>query len=94
MIISSSCRDAKNLMEVGVKQAKVDLSKLITAVLNGEKVVITSRGKPLVRIVPEVPKPKDPKRGYGALRGLLNLPEGWDSPEEEAKITALFEALK
>lgn len=81
-------------MEVGVKRAKIDLSKLITAALNGERVVITSRGKPLVRIVPETPKPKDPRRGYGALRGLLNLPEGWDSPEEKAKTTALFEGLK
>ena len=81
-------------MEIGVKQAKIDLSKLIVAALGGEKVVITSRGKPLVRIVPEISKPKDPKRGYGALRGLLNLPEGWDSPEEKAKTTALFEGLK
>ncbi len=81
-------------MEIGVKQAKIDLSKLITAALNGEKVIITSRGKPLVRIVPEMPKPKDPKRGYGALLGILNLPEGWDSPKAEEEFENLFEVVR
>jgi prevent-host-death family protein len=80
-------------MEIGIKAAKVDLSKLIKAALAGEKVIITDRGKPLVRLVPEAPKPIDRRRAYGSLKGVLNLPPGWDSPEAKAEVTALFEDL-
>jgi antitoxin (DNA-binding transcriptional repressor) of toxin-antitoxin stability system len=55
---------------------------LIKAAVSGEQVVITNRGKALVRLVPEAPKPNDPKRGFGSLRHLLaDLPSGWDSVE-------------
>ena len=81
-------------MEVGIKAAKVDLSRLIKAALGGEKVVITDRGKPLVRLVPEPSKPKDPRRGYGSLKGVLNLPPGWDSPEADKELLDMFEDLK
>ena len=80
-------------MQVGVRQAKNDLSKLIEAVLNGEKVVITNRGKPSVRLVPEMPKPAK-NRGIGCLKGLPDVKfyPGWDSPEREAEMLADFEA--
>ena len=55
-------------MEVGIRQAKIDLSKLIKSALKGEKVVITHHGKPLAMIVPAVPK-QDPDRGFGWLKG-------------------------
>ncbi len=79
------------MMQVGVRQAKNDLSKLIEAALNGEKVIITNRGKPSVRLVPEAPKPAK-NRGIGCLKGLVELPDDWDSPERDAEFTALFEA--
>ncbi len=81
-------------MEIGIKAAKMDLSRLVKAAVSGETVVITDRGKPLVRLVPEVPKPKEPKRGYGSLKGVLNLPPGWDSPEADKEIMDMFEGLK
>jgi prevent-host-death family protein len=49
-------------MEVGVRTAKTELSRLIKAALSGEKVFITDRGKPLVRLVPESPKQVDRRR--------------------------------
>jgi prevent-host-death family protein len=39
-------------MEVGVRRAKAELSKLIEAAPNGERVVITNHGKELVEIIP------------------------------------------
>jgi prevent-host-death family protein len=81
-------------MEIGIKAAKTDLSKLIKAAIGGEKVVITDRGKPLVRLVPEAPRPKDLRRGYGSLKGLLKLPPGWDSPEADKELLSMFENLE
>jgi len=80
-------------MEVGIKAAKAGLSRLIKAAIDGENIVITDRGKPLVRLVPEAPKPKDPRRGYGSLKNVLNLPPGWDSPEADKELLDTFEDL-
>jgi prevent-host-death family protein len=81
-------------MEVGIKAAKNDFSKIIKAAMSGEEVVITSHGKPLVRLVPEPAKPKDPRRGYGRLKGKLNLYPGWDSPEADEEFLNLFDYVR
>jgi prevent-host-death family protein len=81
-------------MQVGIKAAKADLSRLIKAAIDGERVVITDRGNPLVRLVPEAPKPKDAKRGFGSLKGIIKLPPGWDSPEADEELLRMFEGLK
>ena len=81
-------------MEIGIKAAKGDLSKIIKLALGGEKVVITNHGKPLVRLVPEPAKRKHPNRGYGALKGILNLPPGWDSLEAEEEFANRFEVVR
>lgn len=39
-------------MEVGIHDAKTQLSKLIPVVLSGEEVIITKSGYPLVKLVP------------------------------------------
>jgi prevent-host-death family protein len=41
------------MAEVGMHQAKTQLSKLVERVEAGEEVVITRRGKPAARLVPE-----------------------------------------
>ena len=81
-------------MNIGVREAKIELSKLIKAALHGEKVVITNHGRPLVRLVPESPAAVDRKSAFGSLRHLLeDLPEGWDSADAKAELTAQFEQL-
>ena len=81
-------------MEVGVRQAKVDLSKLIKLALMGEKVVITNHGKPLVELVPAAQKAKSANRGYGWLKDVLRLPPGWDSPEAEEEFLNQFDFIR
>jgi prevent-host-death family protein len=83
-------------MEINVKAAQIQFSKLIKSVQEGETVVITSHGKPVAEIVPPTLKKRLlPNKGFGADREMLkDLPDDWDSPAEKAKITALFEALK
>ena len=80
-------------MTVGVRQAKTELTKLINAAIEGETIVITNHGKPLVRLVPEGAKPSK-KRGYGCLKGAFDFPAGWDLPEGDAEIEGLFEHIQ
>ena len=80
-------------MEVGIRQAKIDLSKLVKSALKGEEVVIANHGKPLVRIVPAVPQP-DPDRGYGWLKGKLKLPTEAEWKELDREVENTFECLQ
>jgi antitoxin (DNA-binding transcriptional repressor) of toxin-antitoxin stability system len=81
-------------VEIDVKRAKVDLSKLIALASRGESVVITSRGILVAELVAAQRKPA-PDRGYGIYKELLkDLPDDWDSPAEKAKTTALFDGLE
>jgi prevent-host-death family protein len=81
-------------MEVGIRQAKIDLSKLIKSVLKGEKVIITNHGKPLVELVPAPRKARSANRGYGSLKDVLHLPPGWDSPEAEEEVLNRFDFIR
>lgn len=79
-------------MEVGIREAKNNLSKLVEAVSKGEEVFLTNRGQRVAKIVP-APKPRTPLRGRGFLKGKINFYPGWDSPEEDKKIEEMFEFL-
>ena len=79
------------LVEIGIREAKNELSKLIEAAVGGVDVVITKRGKPLVRLVPEM-GPADKKKGRGCLSDI-KLPPGWDSRRLDEQIAADFEDL-
>jgi antitoxin (DNA-binding transcriptional repressor) of toxin-antitoxin stability system len=77
-------------MDYGIAYAKNNLPKLIKAALRGETVRIVNRGADAVELVRMAPK--GVPKGYGSMPGLTaDLPPGWDSPAEKAKITALFE---
>jgi prevent-host-death family protein len=78
-------------MTTGVRQAKIELTKLINAALEGETVVIANHGKPLVRLVPEGPTPSK-NRGYGCLKGAFEIPENWD--QTDAEVEGLFEHIQ
>lgn len=40
------------MLSVGVREAKINLSKLLKRVMQGQEVIITDRGKPVGKIVP------------------------------------------
>jgi len=67
--------------EVGVCDAKTNLSQLIERVERGESIVITRHGAPVARLVP-YEEVVDRERVQEAVDGLLNfhgvkLPEGF-----------------
>jgi prevent-host-death family protein len=50
---------------VGMHEAKTHLSQLVERALAGEEIVLTRRGEPAVRLVPE-----RPASGFAALKGV------------------------
>ena len=60
------------MVEVGVLEAKTRLSQLLEAALQGEEVVISRRGKPLVRLAPiDDDAPSDLEAHLASLRARL-----------------------
>ena len=55
-------------MEIGIKEAKNNLSKLVDAAVDGEEVFLTNRGARMIQLVP-APKAADPTRGPGRMEG-------------------------
>jgi antitoxin (DNA-binding transcriptional repressor) of toxin-antitoxin stability system len=70
---------------VNISEAKANLSKLVTLVYRGEKVVIAKNNLPLVDLV--VHKPEG-NRKLGLLAGKFRVPE--NIMEEDADINAMF----
>jgi prevent-host-death family protein len=73
------------MAEVGMHEAKTQLSKLVERVEAGEEIVITRRGEPAARLVPE-------RQGggfaslAGAWRGKVNIAEDFDElPDDLAE---------
>lgn len=73
------------MTRVGMHEAKTQLSKLVERVEAGEEVVITRRGQPAARLVPE-------RQGggfaslAGAWRGRVEIAEDFDElPEDLAE---------
>jgi prevent-host-death family protein len=79
-------------MELGIRAAKNNLSKLVEAALGGEEVFLTNRGERVAQIVP-APRPTSRERGRGAWKAKVNLYPGWDSPDEDKQIAEMFEDL-
>ncbi|HEY6988331.1 MAG TPA: type II toxin-antitoxin system prevent-host-death family antitoxin [Bryobacteraceae bacterium] len=78
-------------MEIGIRGAKANLSKLVQSALAGEKVIIMKHGRPLAEIVPPRPESARPDRGYGSLKNVLRLPKGWDSLAADEEVLHQFD---
>lgn len=67
------------MTKVSVYDARAGLSRLIDQALAGEEVIITRKGKPVIRLVPVEPEQKKP-REMGMLRGLFEVPDSFFDP--------------
>ena len=64
-------------MEVNIREAKTNLSRLIERALMGEEVIIAKAGKPVVKMV-RIRKSR--KRVFGSAAGKIVFHKGWDEP--------------
>jgi prevent-host-death family protein len=63
---------------INIHQAKTNFSKLVDAVMHGEKIIIAKAGKPVARLVPITPIKI--KRKPGALKGKIKIAADFDAP--------------
>jgi prevent-host-death family protein len=73
------------MREVGVREAKTHLSKLLREVEVGAEIVILRGGKAVARIVPV---PATAARVLGSDRGVVKVPDGFDAPLPDAVLDA------
>jgi antitoxin (DNA-binding transcriptional repressor) of toxin-antitoxin stability system len=67
-----------------IGEAKTNLSKLVALAERGERVELRRGPKPVVRLV-ALPAAGAPRRKPGALKGQIQLAEGFDAwPEDVA----------
>lgn len=67
-------------MDVGVHEAKTNLSKLLRRVALGEEITIRNGRSAVARLVPIEP---GARREFGRDRGLFEVPEDFDAPLPE-----------
>jgi prevent-host-death family protein len=77
------------MAEVGIKEARAELSRLVDRVQAGEEIVITRRGKPAVRLVPVTPPAR---RRPNLLQGKYELPDSFFEPLPEEIVEAFYES--
>jgi prevent-host-death family protein len=63
---------------VSAREANQAFSKLLQAVVEGEEVVITRRGKPVARLTPIKEEPRNAEREAEIERIIAHLREGVD----------------
>ena len=73
------------MLVVNVRQAKTQLSRLLTRVEAGEDVVITRRGEPVARLVGCKPRSR---RQADILKGRVVVPESFFDPLPEEELRA------
>ena len=56
---------------VNIHEAKTHLSRLVEQAARGQEFVIATAGRPLVRVVPVEPPPKERALGFLAGRGVV-----------------------
>ena len=84
-------------MDMGIKQARNDLSKLLLTAQRGDRVFLTNRGKRVAEIVPIKHASAAKQRGLGMFKDQIRLPQGWGSQKQrlksEKELTAMIEGF-
>lgn len=77
-------------VDIGIKQAKQDLSKLVMEVGHGKRVFLMNRGKRVAEIVPVAGSSVEAtnQRGFGMFKHKIHLPADWDSQKARREATA------
>jgi prevent-host-death family protein len=73
-----------------IREAQIQLSKLVELAAKGEPFVIAKAGKPMVKVVPmDTPESPQAKR-FGFLAGKISVPEDFNTMGAE-EIRQMFE---
>jgi prevent-host-death family protein len=75
--LASEANGDTDVIEVGVHEAKTNLSRLLRAVADGEEVVIRRGREPIARLVPVA---EGRSRVLGEDVGRYDVPDDFDAP--------------
>ena len=79
---------AKNVKQFDIQDAKINLSRIIERVEQGEEIIISRAGTPVAKVIPLTHRVD--RRGRGSLRGQLVMAPDWDSDEVNEAIARNF----
>ena len=71
-------------LEVGIKDAKNNLSKLVLAARKGRRVYLVNRGERVAEIIPASDATAR-DRGRGMLKGIVTVPKGWGKQKDRER---------
>lgn len=77
------------MAEIGIYEARAALSRLVERALAGEEIIITRRGRPVVRLTP-LEGARAPRKP-GALKGMFEVTDAFFEPLPEDVIDAFYE---
>ena len=69
---------------INIHEAKTQLSKIVEDVAAGREVIIAKAGKPMARLSPLTPRPKQ----LGLLKGKLKVPDDFNAPLDDDELAA------
>jgi prevent-host-death family protein len=72
-------------MEVNLREAGSQLSWLIERAMNGEEIVITKDGRPMVRLVPI--QTVDARRRGGQWKGRVRIADDFDTLPDDIAVS-------
>ena len=72
---------------INIHEAKTHFSKLITAVLEGEEIIIAKAGQPVAKIIP---MPLEKKSRIGAFKGEIKIADDFDAPLPDDLLKAFY----
>lgn len=74
---ASSTSVGTETTEVSVHQAKTHLSRLLDDAIAGKTVIVTRRGRPIVRLTPVEPRGD---RVFGSMKGRISFDDSFFDP--------------
>lgn len=69
------------MRQVSIQEAQVQFLGLIEAALQGEEIIITQGGQPILKFV-MIDQPKPPRQ-RGSAKGLITIADDFDEPLED-----------
>ncbi len=69
------------MLDVDIVKAENCLPELIARSIDGNEVVISRNGKPVVKLVPLTGQKR--KRRFGSAKGLIKMSDDFDEPLED-----------
>jgi prevent-host-death family protein len=74
-------------VKVNMHEAKSDLPRLVARALEGEEIIITRDGKPVVRL-----EPVRTKRVPGTAKGMITVSPDFDGPLPDDVLALFYES--